>query len=257
MSDRDELLAIARQAKEHVAWLERGGVVGMPRGEVPPPRPVVAKPDVARPAAPSAAPIAAPASTGGGAAKLAAIREELGDCTRCKLAGKRTNIVYGVGNPDAPLVFVGEAPGADEDRTGEPFVGAAGQLLTKMIEAMGLGRGDVYICNILKCRPPGNRNPEPDEIAECEPFLKKQLAAIRPRMIVALGKFAAQCLLRSDAPISRLRGTWKAYEGIPLMPTYHPAFLLRTPSAKREVWADLQEVMRELDRLGIARPQQK
>jgi uracil-DNA glycosylase len=255
MSDRDELLAIARQAKEHVAWLERGGVVGMPRGEVPPPKPVVAKTAVAKPAAPIAVPIAAPASTGGGAAKLAAIREELGDCTRCKLAGKRTNIVYGVGNPDAPLVFVGEAPGADEDRTGEPFVGAAGQLLTKMIEAMGLGRGDVYICNILKCRPPGNRNPEPDEIAECEPFLKKQLAAIRPRMIVALGKFAAQCLLRSDAPISRLRGTWKAYEGIPLMPTYHPAFLLRTPSAKREVWADLQEVMRELDRLGIPRPQ--
>jgi DNA polymerase len=122
-----------------------------------------------------------------------------------------------------------------------------------MIEAMGLGRQDVYICNILKCRPPGNRNPEPDEIAECEPFLKKQLAAIRPRMIVTLGKFAAQCLLRSDAPISKLRGAWKAYEGIPLMPTYHPAFLLRTPSAKREVWADLQEVMRELDRLGIAR----
>src|SRR6266542_1110501 len=171
------------------------------------------------------------------------------DCTRCKLAPKRTNIVFGVGNPDAPLVFVGEAPGADEDRTGEPFVGAAGQLLTKMIEAMGLGRDDVYICNILKCRPPGNRNPEPDEIEQCEPFLKKQLAAIRPRMIVALGKFAAQCLLRSDAPISRLRGQWKQYEGIPLMPTYHPAFLLRTPSAKREVWADLQQVMGRLDEL--------
>jgi DNA polymerase len=256
MTTRDELLQIARQAKEHLAWLERGGVSGLPVGQPAPPavsrqpsaRPAEAQPNVA------GAPIAvAPASDGGGAARLAAIRQELGDCQRCKLAGKRTNIVYGVGNPDAPLVFVGEAPGADEDRTGEPFVGAAGQLLTKMIEAMGLGREDVYICNILKCRPPGNRNPEPDEIAECEPFLKKQLAAIRPRMIVTLGKFAAQCLLRSDAPISKLRGAWKAYEGIPLMPTYHPAFLLRTPSAKREVWADLQDVMRELDRLGIVR----
>jgi DNA polymerase len=259
VTDRDELLAIARQLKEHVAWLERGGVVGLPRGAQPS--------AISRPSAARVAPVAAVATTataaavtaatavasGVGARGLQAIRDELGDCQRCKLKDKRTNIVYGVGNPDAALVFVGEAPGADEDRTGEPFVGAAGQLLTKMIEAMGLGRDDVYICNILKCRPPGNRNPEPDEIAECEPFLKKQLAAIRPRMIVALGKFAAQCLLRSDAPISKLRGAWRAYEGIPLMPTYHPAFLLRTPSAKREVWTDLQEVMRELDRLGIAR----
>ena len=248
MSARDELLALTRQLKEHVAWLERGGVVGVPRAQ---PAPKKAAPLLAA-AGPAAAPVAAsprPVSSEG----LQQIREDLGDCQRCKLKDKRTNIVYGVGNPEAPLVFVGEAPGADEDRTGEPFVGAAGQLLTKMIEAMGLGRGDVYICNILKCRPPGNRNPEPDEIAECEPFLKRQLAAIRPRMIVALGKFAAQCLLRSDAPISRLRGSWKEYEGIPLMPTYHPAFLLRTPSAKREVWADLQQVMAELDRLGIAR----
>ncbi|HEX8951449.1 MAG TPA: uracil-DNA glycosylase, partial [Polyangia bacterium] len=219
MSDRDELLALARQAKEHLLWLERGGVTGVPKGSA---APTAAK----RPAAPLVSSASAAAS--GGAAALRAVRDELGDCQRCKLAGKRTNIVFGVGNPDAPLVFVGEAPGADEDRTGEPFVGAAGQLLTKMIEAMGLAREDVYICNILKCRPPGNRNPEPDEIAECEPFLKKQLATIRPRMIVALGKFAAQCLLRADAPISKLRGAWKAYEGIPLMPTYHPAFLLRT-----------------------------
>jgi DNA polymerase len=188
-----------------------------------------------------------------GASGLQVVREELGDCQRCKLAGGRKNIVYGVGSPDAPLVFIGEAPGADEDRTGEPFVGAAGQLLTKMIEAMGFARGDVYICNILKCRPPGNRNPEPDEIAACEPFLKRQLAALRPRMIVCLGKFAAQCLLRSDAPISRLRGRFHAYEGIPLMPTFHPAFLLRNPSAKREVWDDLKQVLAELDRLGIPR----
>jgi uracil-DNA glycosylase family 4 len=235
---RDELLALTRQVKEHAAWLERGGVGGVPVA--------AAVAATVKRAAPSS-------DQPAGARGLALVREDLGDCQRCKLAPKRTNIVYGVGNPEAPLVFVGEAPGADEDRTGEPFVGAAGQLLTKMIEAMGLERADVYICNILKCRPPGNRNPEPDEIEQCEPFLKRQLAAIRPRMIVTLGKFAAQCLLRSDAPISRLRGHWKEYEGIPLMPTYHPAFLLRTPSAKREVWADLQEVMKELDRLGIAR----
>ena len=170
-------------------------------------------------------------------------REELGDCQRCKLAPSRTNLVFGVGNPNAHLVFVGEAPGADEDAQGEPFVGKAGQLLTKMIEAMGYARSDVYICNILKCRPPGNRNPEPDEIAKCEPFLKAQLAALRPRMIVALGKFAAQCLLRDDTPISRLRGNFRSYEGIQLMPTFHPAYLLRNPAEKKPAWADLQAVM--------------
>jgi DNA polymerase len=161
--------------------------------------------------------------------------------------------VFGVGPFDAELCLVGEAPGADEDRQGEPFVGAAGQLLNKMIEAMGFRREDVYIANILKCRPPGNRNPEPDEIAQCEPFLRRQLAALRPRMLVCLGKFATQCLLRSDAPISRLRGHFHEYEGIPLMPTFHPAFLLRNPAAKREVWDDLKQVMAELDRLGIPR----
>ena len=164
-----------------------------------------------------------------GTAGLQVVRDELGDCQRCKLAPSRTNLVFGVGNPDADLVFVGEAPGADEDAQGEPFVGKAGQLLTKMIEAMGYTRDDVYICNVLKCRPPGNRNPEPDEVASCEPFLKRQLAAIRPRMIVALGKFAAQCLLRDDTPITRLRGGFRSYEGIPLMPTFHPAYLLRDP----------------------------
>ena len=249
MTAREELLALTRQLKEHVAWLERGGVRGVPRKSTVDRRPSTV------PERKAVAPAASAEGAGRpvGARGLEVVREDLGDCQRCKLAPKRSNIVFGVGSPDAPLVFVGEAPGADEDRTGEPFVGAAGQLLTKMIEAMGLRREDVYICNILKCRPPGNRNPEPDEIAACEPFLKRQLAAIRPRMIVTLGKFAAQCLLRSDAPISRLRGGWHSYEGIPLMPTYHPAFLLRTPSAKREVWSDLQQVMAELDRLGIPR----
>jgi DNA polymerase len=150
----------------------------------------------------------------------------------------------GVGNPAAELVFVGEAPGANEDLQGEPFVGDAGQLLTKMIAAMGYQRADVYICNILKCRPPGNRNPEPDEIDACEPFLKKQLAALRPKVIVALGKFAAQWLTgRPDAAIGGLRGKWHKYEGIPVMPTYHPAYLLRTPGQKRVVWEDLQQAM--------------
>jgi DNA polymerase len=240
---RAVLAEITRQVHEHVRWLDRGGVIGVP---IAPPR----APAPVR----SVAPVGPAVASSGGAARLQLVRDELGDCTRCKLSKERKNIVFGVGNPDAALVFVGEAPGAEEDRTGEPFVGAAGQLLTKMIEAMGFHRSDVYICNIIKSRPPGNRNPEPDEIAACEPFLKQQLAAIRPRMLVCLGKFAAQTLLRSDAPISRMRGRFQAYEGIPLMPTFHPAFLLRNPSAKREVWADLQLVMAELDRLGIPRP---
>jgi DNA polymerase len=184
------------------------------------------------------------------------IRADIGDCTRCKLHPTRKSIVFGVGNPDADLVFVGEAPGADEDRLGEPFVGRAGELLTKMIGAMGFGREDVFIANILKCRPPGNRNPEPDEIEKCEPFLRAQLEAIRPRVIVALGKFAAQCLLRSDAPISTLRGQWHSYQGIRLMPTFHPAYLLRDPNKKREVWEDLKQVIEELRRLGITPPKE-
>jgi DNA polymerase len=190
----------------------------------------------------------------GGARGLTLIREEIGDCRRCRLAGGRQNIVFGVGNPQAHLVFVGEAPGADEDQQGEPFVGKAGQLLTKMIEAMGYGREDVYICNVIKCRPPGNRNPEPDEVAACEPFLKKQLAALRPRVIVTLGKFAAQCLLRDDTPISRLRGNFRTYEGITLMPTFHPAYLLRDPSKKKEAWTDLKAVNAALKRLGFEPP---
>ncbi|MFO0600022.1 MAG: uracil-DNA glycosylase [Myxococcaceae bacterium] len=173
------------------------------------------------------------------------IRTELGDCQRCKLCKGRKQIVFGSGNPRAELVFVGEGPGEEEDKQGVPFVGAAGQLLTKMIEAMKFSRDQVYICNVVKCRPPGNRNPEPDEIAACEPFLKQQLAALRPKVIVALGKFAAQTLLRVDTPITRLRGQWRSYEGIELMPTYHPAYLLRQPDEKKKAWMDLQEVMKK------------
>jgi len=171
------------------------------------------------------------------------IREDIGDCVRCKLHGLgRTQIVFGVGNPRADLMFVGEAPGADEDIQGEPFVGRAGQLLTKIIEAIGLARGDVYIANVLKCRPPGNRNPEPDEVEQCEPFLLRQIDVVKPKVIVALGKFAAQCLLKTNDPITRLRGREYKYRNAVLIPTYHPAYLLRTPSAKREVWEDMKRV---------------
>jgi DNA polymerase len=183
---------------------------------------------------------------------LPQIVEDIGECTRCKLHKGRHNIVFGVGNPKARLMFVGEAPGEDEDLQGEPFVGRAGQLLTKMIEAMGLRREDVYICNTVKCRPPNNRNPEPDELSTCEPFLKAQLAAVKPDAIVTLGKFAAQALLRDESPVSRLRGHWREYEGIPLMPTFHPAYLLRSPGEKGKVWEDLKQVMKKL---GLKAPE--
>ena len=174
---------------------------------------------------------------------LAAVRADIGDCTRCKLHTLgRKQIVFGVGNPNADLMFVGEAPGADEDMQGEPFVGRAGQLLTKIIEAIDLTREDVYIANVIKCRPPQNRNPEPDEVETCEPFLFRQIDIIKPKVIVALGKFAAQTLLRTLDPISRLRGRVFDYRGAKLIPTFHPAYLLRNPSSKREVWEDMKLV---------------
>jgi DNA polymerase len=181
---------------------------------------------------------------------LEELRAEIGDCRRCKLCQGRTQIVFGVGNPHAELVFVGEGPGRDEDLKGEPFVGRAGQLLTEIItKGMKMRREDVYICNVVKCRPPENRNPESDEIAACEPFLIKQLEIVKPRLIVALGTFAAQTLLKTKTPISRLRGNWHTYQGIKLMPTLHPAYLLRNPADKRLVWQDIQAVLREMGRL--------
>ena len=175
---------------------------------------------------------------------LEALRVEIGpDCSRCKLhtLGRR-QVVFGVGNPNADLMFVGEAPGADEDMQGEPFVGRAGQLLTKIIEAIGLKRGDVYIANVIKCRPPQNRNPEPDEVDQCEPFLFRQIDIVKPKVVVALGKFAAQSLLKTTDPITRIRGREYSYRDAILMPTYHPAYLLRNPSAKRDVWEDMKRV---------------
>ncbi len=173
---------------------------------------------------------------------LPSIRADIGDCTRCKLCGLgRKQIVFGVGNPCADLMFVGEAPGRDEDLQGEPFVGRSGQKLTQIIEAIGLKRPDVYIANVIKCRPPDNRNPEPDEVAACEPFLFRQVDFIRPKVIVALGTFAARSLLKTDEPISRLRGRVFDYRGAKLIPTFHPAYLLRNPGCRREVWEDMKK----------------
>lgn len=247
----DELHDLALELRRHLAWQEQDGtrtILKDPKAPplfatavpAPPQRPVAqAKPATPPPPAPPpASKLEGPRRT------LDEVRKELGACQRCKLCKGRSNIVFGVGNPRAELVFVGEGPGAEEDKQGIPFVGAAGQLLTKMIEAMKFSRDDVYICNVVKCRPPNNRNPEPDEIEACEPFLKAQLHSIQPKVIVALGKFAAQTLLRDATAITRLRGQWRTYEGIPLMPTFHPAYLLRQPGEKKLAWQDLQEVMK-------------
>jgi DNA polymerase len=235
--DRDQLAEHLRFAQalgvrgtsRDPAWRTRSGERG-PQAPGPP----------AELAAESSAPVAVYASS---AEALAAIRADLGDCTRCKLhtLGRR-QIVFGVGNPQADLMFVGEAPGADEDIQGIPFVGRAGQLLTKIIEAIELKREDVYIANVIKCRPPQNRNPEPDEVDTCEPFLFRQIDVIKPKVIVALGTFAARALLRTLDPISRLRGRVFEYRGAKLIPTFHPAYLLRNPSSKREVWEDMKLV---------------
>jgi len=209
---------------EHLRWAETLGVTGFSRDPKWRKRGTAPAPSTEHPA-------------------LSTIRADLGDCTRCKLHTLgRKQIVFGEGNPNADLMFIGEAPGADEDAQGVPFIGRAGQLLTKIIEAIGLTRDEVYIANVIKCRPPGNRNPEPDEIAECEPFLLRQIESVRPKVIVALGTFAAHTLLRTDAPISRLRGTFHEYHGAKLLPTFHPAYLLRSPERKRDVWDDMKKV---------------
>jgi DNA polymerase len=184
-------------------------------------------------------PAAVPAET------LKDIRANLGECVRCGLSESRTRIVFGQGHPNARLMFVGEGPGQEEDLAGEPFVGAAGQLLTRIIEAIKLTREDVYIANVVKCRPPGNRTPQPEEIASCSPFLRRQIAAIRPLFICTLGGCAAQTLLGTKAPISRLRGRFYDFAGIRVLPTFHPAYLLRNPEKKREVWEDLKRLMKE------------
>jgi DNA polymerase len=260
-SDTDVSLGeILRRTKTHLLYARELGVRDVPRirGQAPvlpdESQRAAGKASVRLAASPTTVDMnpCAPSPSGAGADRAAALEslrtETIGDCRRCGLAPTRTNLVFGEGNPHAELVFVGEAPGAEEDAQGVPFVGAAGQLLTKIIEAMGLRRDDVYIANILKCRPPGNRNPLPNEIASCEPFLITQLEIIGPKVICALGTFATQTLLKTKDPISRLRGRWHTYHDVPLMPTFHPAYLLRNPAEKKTVWSDVQAVMTRLGR---------
>lgn len=302
MDEAAELRDLSAAVRSKLRWLEAGGVAGLPRPQRQAPRPAAAPPASAavpsrgahplessiEHAVPAALPrestprLAAPRAvatrqaavteavypelpelaTLQGAEGLSTVRRVLGDCRRCKLCHGRNNIVFDDGNAGAWLAFVGEGPGADEDRLGKPFVGAAGQLLDRMIDAMAgearkrgheelamhLSRSAVYICNVVKCRPPGNRTPEADEVAACTPFLRGQLSSLRPnlRAIVTLGRTPTQYLLKTSTPISSLRGRFASWEGIPVMPTYHPAYLLRTPSAKRQVWEDLQQVLEAL-----------
>ncbi len=230
----------ARAAMQKLESLQRAGVthLGKPREPVATDEPAKAP----------AAGEDTPAPSGEPAAALAEVAEAVAACTRCsELASRRTQTVFGEGNPRARLVFLGEAPGADEDREGKPFVGRAGQLLDKIIEAMNLSREEVYILNILKCRPPGNRNPEPVEAAACREHLDRQLAIIQPEFICCLGTIAAQNLLDTTTPIGRLRGSFHDYHGIRVICTYHPAYLLRNPSAKRQVWEDMQVLMAEME----------
>lgn len=222
------------QLTEHLRFFKELGVDGVSRDPIWRVR-AVATPCSALPTAPGPDREATPDT-------LNEIRSDLGECTRCKLHAGRTTLVFGVGNPDADLVFVGEAPGRDEDREGEPFVGRAGQLLTKIIASIGLTREQVYIANVIKCRPPNNRNPELDEVHTCEPFLFRQIDVIRPKVVVALGAFAIHTLLGTDQAISRLRGHVYAFRGAKLVPTFHPAFLLRSPERKRDVWEDMKTV---------------
>jgi uracil-DNA glycosylase family 4 len=218
-----DICEIAQDLQGHLQYLKRLGYKGVPLSE-------------------GSVKILEQMNKGAGDETLEMIRKDLGDCHRCRLHKGRKHIVFGMGNPQARLVLVGEGPGYEEDLHGLPFVGQAGQLLTKILKAIHLEREDVYIGNIIKCRPPKNRNPEPEEIAACLPFLQRQIRAIRPRLICALGTFAAQTLLQTQTPISRLRGHFQVYEGIPVLPTYHPAFLLRNPAKKRDVWEDMQKL---------------
>jgi uracil-DNA glycosylase family 4 len=250
-----EARSLLRSARALLEELAEEGVQAAPlpspaAASAPPPRPAPGA-DPTRRVAPEArgpAPQLAllDESPWGPHPSLEDVRAALGECTRCRLSEGRTHIVFGDGNPDAELMFVGEGPGESEDRRGLPFVGRAGELLTQMIEkGLGIPRSEVYICNVVKCRPPGNRTPLADEVAACSPFLDGQIAAVQPRVIVALGKPAASLLLGRDVPITRVRGTWFDYKGIPLMPTFHPAYILRqyTPENRRRVWEDLKAAL--------------
>jgi len=250
------------QLAEHLKFFFELGVTGYRRDEVWARRQELAKPGESRESRESVESLESKESAeskeswrGGelNVVRLDEIRSDIGDCTRCKLCNLgRKQIVFGVGNPGADLMFVGEAPGRDEDIQGVPFVGRAGQKLTQIIEAIGLKRDEVYIANVIKCRPPENRNPEPDEVEQCEPFLFNQIDTIKPKVIVALGTFAARSLLKTMDPISRLRGRVYDYRGAKLVPTFHPAFLLRNPSCRREVWEDMKKVRALLSGQDVA-----
>jgi uracil-DNA glycosylase len=241
-----ELVAWIASARE---WLGEFAEEGIERAPAPPSAPVVAAP------APASQPLSLfdERPAWGDGTTLEGVRAALGECTRCRLCEERTQIVFGDGNPGAELMFVGEGPGAEEDRTGLPFVGRAGELLTAMIEkGLGIPRNEVYICNIVKCRPPGNRTPLADEARTCGEFLDGQIAAVRPKVIVALGKPATSLLLGREVAITRVRGTWQSYKGIPLMPTFHPAFVLRqyTEENRRAVWSDLRAALARVRETG-------
>ena len=245
VSDSDELAALTTTLRRHLQRRERARIRILAKGKPPAVKPPPAEESSLLRGMPND--FFADNSKPLQATSLEELRAAIGDCERCKLCSGRTNLVFGVGNPKAKLMFVGEGPGRDEDLQGEPFVGRAGQLLTDIItKGMGLKREDVYIANVVKCRPPENRNPEPDEVATCEPFLKKQIDLIRPKIIVGLGKFAVQTLLQSKVPITKVRGNWHSYHGIKLMPTFHPAYLLRNPADKKLVWEDIKKVIKEL-----------
>lgn len=244
-SDRQELAALVISLRRHLQRQERVGIRFLSKGEASQTNSIVATDDHLLSG--TEGDLFSDSSETYKAKTLEELREAIGDCRRCKLWPGRTHLVFGVGNPKAQLMFIGEGPGRDEDLQGEPFVGRAGQLLTDIItKGMGLKREDVYIANVVKCRPPENRNPEPDEVASCEPFLKKQIDLVRPEIIIALGKFAVQTLLQSKVPITKLRGNWYSYHGIKLMPTFHPAYLLRNPGDKKLVWEDIKKVIKEM-----------
>jgi DNA polymerase len=272
LDPRSELRFLTEALRAHAEWQQACGAGALPAATVA--APVLSVPDVSRPAAaaaPAPAPAlpspvglphaavervpqpvavaAAPLSSEERTTRLTVLSDTVKGCTRCELHQTRTQTVFARGNGSSGLCFVGEGPGADEDAQGFPFVGAAGQLLDRMIAAMGIERDDVYVCNVVKCRPPKNRTPEPHEMSSCLPYLNEQLALIQPRVIVALGKTAVQGLFGSAESITRIRGRWRLYQGrIAVMPTFHPAYLLRTPAAKREVWSDLQAVLKQMGR---------
>ncbi len=251
MSEHEELLAELRALRGYVTELEESGMELIPLDIAEPP-PEMAE-SVVVPIAAESEPVYAPAPVTEPEG-LDSIRLEMGECHRCQLGDGRTNLVFGVGNPRARVVFVGEAPGHDEDLQGEPFVGEAGQILNRVITRMGLDRQEVYICNVIKCRPPGNRNPQPTEIEQCQPFLLRQLRAIAPEAIVALGTFAAQTLLNTKEPISKLRGSFHDYCGIPLMPTFHPSYLLHNRKNTDLFWLVWDDMVQVLKKLGLPVP---